>query len=172
MDVRAVARQQQSPQYTLIIPGRAFSAQASRRSRNMYKARIREVAAQSIPEPLKQNNLYVKVDYLYIENRVEEDNLLKLVRDALKGIAYLDDAQISESRAIVHDKASTPNIEPPMPPDIVDLIVKNQEFVIVTIGVRRMLFIKTDIQMVEGGEGTRQKDAEIIPAAGRIHHGC
>ena len=142
-----------NPEYTLVIPGRAYSAQASKTSRARYQAEIRRIAAQHISTPLRQDNLYIKVDYFYLpEHKVEGDNLLKPIRDALKGIAYVDDGQITDSRAFEHNRASSVTIEPPIPGNFDDLFLKHEEFVIVTIGVRRMLFMKSNIQMVECGE--------------------
>ncbi len=132
-------------EYRFIIPGRAYSGQG--RSATSYKACIRGTAAKIIAQPLVKDNLYLKVDYFFHigNHRVEEDNLLKCVRDGLEGVAYNNDSQISQSEAFVHDTTSSFTYKEPISSEIDDWLKKGEEFVAVTIGLRHFLIIKTTI---------------------------
>lgn len=138
-------------QHTLIIPGRAFSAWG--KSAALYKAKMAEVAARNIDKPLTQNELHVKVDYFYKQrNRVDGDNLLKNLLDDLKGIAYLDDSQVTHTEAYLHDLASSYTIEEPTSTEIFDWLGEDREFVAVLIRARPRLILKSHIRRSKDGK--------------------
>ena len=79
--------------YTLVIPGRAYAPKSH--TALQYKETIREVAIGQIPKPLL-GSISIRIVYCYSDtiNRLDGDNLLKIICDSLKGIAYNDDSQI------------------------------------------------------------------------------
>ena len=149
-----MVRRQRSRGYTLIIPGRAYSAKA--RSAAQYKAEVRRVATQRILAPLTEDDLFMKIDYFYLTgHKVDTDNLEKPIRNALEGVAYNDDGQITDSRVVMHNIASSYTIEQPISPDIFDWLAKGEEFVAVIVGARKMQVLKSNIRRARHGEENR-----------------
>jgi Holliday junction resolvase RusA-like endonuclease len=77
------------------IPGRALSAQA--KYTKDYKAQIVELARRKFLQPLTGDLTVVLLFVVDKKNGqdIDLDNAVKLVLDALKGIAYLDDIQVN-----------------------------------------------------------------------------
>jgi len=60
-------------------------------------------------------------------------------------VAYLDDVQVEQAEAYIHDTTSSITIEEPYSPEIFDLYHKGQEYLAVLVGVRQKL------NLAEGG---------------------
>lgn len=99
------------------VPGRPLSAQAN--SKKSHIERIRSCGRQRFPTPW---SVPLSVQIFYVLDRrsghtPDLDNLDKLVLDALKSIAYLDDGQIrsrkSERLYCGEPVVSSANIMPP-----------------------------------------------------------
>ena len=60
-------------------------------------------------------------------------------------MAYLDDVQVEQTEAYIHDTTSSINIEEPYSPEIFGLYHKGQEYLAVLVGVRQKL------NLAEGG---------------------
>lgn len=83
-----------------------------KRTRDAEQA-IRDVASELLPEPF---NVPVRVSVTFwcaTRRRTDLDNLMKLVCDALNGIAYTDDHLIHSLRGRLHRRAvgETPRTE-------------------------------------------------------------
>jgi len=88
-----VRRIYSTPEYRLVVPGRAISFRSSKCKE--YKRLIRRAARPLFPKPLPGPRVTVKLDYFHTERRrVDMDNVAKCVLDALNGIAYVDDRQV------------------------------------------------------------------------------
>ncbi len=77
---------------------------------------------------------------------MDGDNLLKNVLDGLKGIAYLDDGQVTHTEVYSHNLASSYTIEEPVSPEIFDLLSEDREFVAVLVRSRPRLVLKSRIR--------------------------
>ena len=67
---------------------------------------------------------------------MDGDNLLKIICDALKGIAYQDDSQIDDHRIIRREINSSTKIIDIASPSLIDYIAKG-DFVIIELGEAR-----------------------------------
>lgn len=84
--------------FELIVDGPPMSAQ-SRNSRKLaeWKARIRTAAARHWREAPFRRNVRVVVTYYHPHKfaRLDTDNMVKPILDALIGVVYFDDRQAS-----------------------------------------------------------------------------
>jgi len=122
-------------EYSILVPGRAY-APGSRHAIS-YKASVRREASKKILRPV-QGSLYIRVLYYFSDpkSRVDGDNLLKIICDALKGIAYQDDSQIDDHRVIRRGLNSSTKISDIARPSLIDYIAKG-DFVIIELGEAR-----------------------------------
>lgn len=118
-------------EYCLIIPGKGYSSRADH-ARD-YKTLIKGIGSKRITEPFG-GAVEIKLEYLYLHraDRLDGDNLLKTICDALKGVAYKDDSQI------VHYEVDTININSsfaisPVPnvQQVADLLTSGSPFTII-----------------------------------------
>lgn len=119
--------------YCLVIPGKGYSPKAEHAQ--AYKAQIKGIARKQIPEPC-HGAVEIKLEYLYRSraDRLDGDNLLKTVCDALKGVAYKDDSQI------VHHEVAAINMNSsfiirgvPLDQQIGDLFANKESFTIIRL---------------------------------------
>lgn len=95
----------------LVVPGdpKAKGRPRLSASNHTYTPKLTRVAEKSVRsafeathpgwEPLA-GRLRIEVDFFRrTRHRVDTDNLLKLVKDALNGVAWVDDEQIDDERA-------------------------------------------------------------------------
>jgi len=115
-----------------MVPGRAYAPGSH--SAKKYKESIRLAASPKIRRPL-QGSLFIKVHYYYSDSkhRVDGDNLLKIVCDALKGVAYGDDSQI-DSHQVERVNTSSSTVITDIPtPSLFDYM-EQKAFVIIELG--------------------------------------
>ena len=74
------------------------------RGSTLYSAKIRNNAKSKFKTPIK-TDVGVEIDFFYkgVKTRPDIDNAEKLVLDSLKGVAFLDDKQVTDSRKKVYD---------------------------------------------------------------------
>ena len=74
------------------------------RGSSLYSTKIRHSATREFERPIK-TDVGVEIDFFYkgVKTRPDIDNAEKLVLDSLKGVAFLDDKQVIDSRKKVHD---------------------------------------------------------------------
>lgn len=119
--------------FIITVPGRAYAPGS--RSAGGYKEKIRLLASRQIRVPLT-GSLFVKVHYYYSSSkwRIDGDNLLKIVCDALKGVAYQDDGQI-DSHHVERTNISSSTVISDIPtPKLFDYIAEYSDFVIIELG--------------------------------------
>lgn len=122
--------------YCLIIPGRGYARTAEHSK--PYKEKIKKIARQKIPQPFN-GEVEIRLEYLYHnpKDRLDGDNLLKTICDALEGVAYKDDSQV------VHHEADTINTNRPFKVrgiplnlQIADLFASGESFAIIRLRLR------------------------------------
>lgn len=79
--------------------------------------------------------MFVKVHYYYSDSkfRVDGDNLLKIICDALKGVAYEDDSQIDSHQVERVNTGSSVVITDIPTPSLFDYM-EQKDFVIIELG--------------------------------------
>jgi hypothetical protein len=74
-----------------------------------YFAAVKAAATAEIPQPIAGNDIEVEVVYSTTRKaaeRLDADNVNKPTLDALKGVAYTDDAQVRSATATVFDRTA------------------------------------------------------------------
>lgn len=119
--------------YNIIIMGRAYSPHSQ--SATQYKEKVREAASKVMNRPIK-GNLSIRVDYYYSDSkkRLDGDNLLKIICDGLKSVAYQDDSQIIEHH--IYTNNLNRRIEDPPFPEIWDYFGQG-DFIAVTVSSKQ-----------------------------------
>lgn len=85
--------------FEFIVDGSPVSQQTRRRSRlPQWRATVRAAAAQRWPtEDLPiERDLTVAITHFYEGAPADVDNLVKPIVDAIKGLAYVDDGQVTD----------------------------------------------------------------------------
>lgn len=85
--------------FEFIINGRPVSQQARRSEKlDAWKATVRQEAEKYWPleEQPATGLVMLKVTYFYDSVDMDVDNIIKPIQDAMKGIAYIDDKQITD----------------------------------------------------------------------------
>ncbi len=98
-----------------------------------YRERIREIAKALFPEPTPKTRVVVWLDYFHTKRRrFDMDNVAKCVLDALTGLAYVDDRQVTEQLSQAHDLRHVIRI-PGGPLDLVKPLVKYETYLFVRV---------------------------------------
>jgi Holliday junction resolvase RusA-like endonuclease len=85
--------------FEFVIPSRPVSAQARRaKRRGDWQNDVRNwaAAAWSAEHTLATGNVAVELVYFYLEAAIDIDNFAKPILDALIGLAYEDDATVTD----------------------------------------------------------------------------
>src|SRR4029077_7368667 len=85
--------------FEFIVPGIPVSQQTRNRTRlRTWMATIKSRAAQAWPNGSGPTREAVKITVVYYYDRIalDADNFIKPVQDALAGVVYLDDGQVSD----------------------------------------------------------------------------
>lgn len=87
------------------VPGVPASLQSSTRKRADWRARVAAAAVARWPveEPALEIPLALTMAFLHTGEPLDVDNMLKPTLDALKGIAYDDDARLDQVVGLRHD---------------------------------------------------------------------
>jgi Holliday junction resolvase RusA-like endonuclease len=98
-----------TPEYRLIIPGRAVSFRSPKAK--TYKALVQSIARDVFTEPLLGARIEVRIDYFHVSNRrLDMDNVAKCILDALNSLAYIDDRQVRLQSSTAHSLAAPVHI--------------------------------------------------------------
>lgn len=119
--------------HCLIIPGRGYSHTSEHSS--IYKEKIQRIAHDKIKKPY-YGNVEIQVEYLYRNKneRLDGDNLLKTICDALNGVAYFDDSQLIEHRIRTINMNDSFEIKGlPLTQQIADLFSNREAFAIIRL---------------------------------------
>lgn len=118
-------------EYRIVVPDRAISFRSQQAS--AYKRRVRNAARRVFPSPASNRIVSVLIDYFHTKpRRVDVDNVAKCILDALNGIAYVDDRQVTIERATAHSLQSVVHI-PGGPVDVVKPLARLQEYVFIRV---------------------------------------
>jgi hypothetical protein len=121
--------------FEFVIEGPPVSQQTRRRARRRaWIQEIRGVIIDRWPadEPPALGPIRVIVTYVYAEVAVDLDNLAKPVLDALKGLVYQDDGQITDIAMRKRDVARDLRISTPSP-ILLDALRRGKEFLHVVV---------------------------------------
>jgi crossover junction endodeoxyribonuclease RusA len=96
--------------YTIIVNGRPASHNAATQRKKQWKAKVRTAARRVFTVPLQDDDLRVTVTFYVdgaVRGRMDADNASKPICDALQGIAYVNDQQLSARHAHRRNIAGT-----------------------------------------------------------------
>src|SRR5690242_15430532 len=96
--------------YTIIVTGRPASHNATAQRKNHWKEQVKAAARRVFAAPLEDNDLRITVHFYFDvskRGRMDTDNASKPICDALQGIAYINDAQVSARHAHKRDISAT-----------------------------------------------------------------
>ncbi|MBI2886121.1 MAG: RusA family crossover junction endodeoxyribonuclease [Chloroflexi bacterium] len=94
---------------------------------------VREAAKPKFSTPRDDQDLKIQVTFFYVNPRtLDVDNMLKLICDALKGIAYNDDSQLSDAHARRRDIQGSYRLED-VPVELVEALADGEEFVFIEV---------------------------------------
>ncbi|MEA5620941.1 RusA family crossover junction endodeoxyribonuclease [Cronbergia sp. UHCC 0137] len=85
--------------FEFIVNGPPVSQQTRRREKlRAWKDTVRQEAEKywSFEQPPSTESVMLKVTYFYNEIIVDVDNIVKPIQDAMNGLVYLDDTQITD----------------------------------------------------------------------------
>lgn len=118
----------------IIIEGRAYSRRSTYYKK--YQKRISQEAQKNVKGPSCESNLYVKIDYFYKKGEaIDADNLEHNVLDALKGVVYVDDRQVKETKTYLHQvKAGSIEYEEPFPREMQEMALEGSNFLGILVG--------------------------------------
>ena len=88
--------------FEFIVEGPPVSMQTRNRANlQAWKEKIRNAARESLMEqtPVTTRNLRCIITYFYDGIELDVDNMIKPIQDAIQGIVYLDDGQITDTRS-------------------------------------------------------------------------
>ncbi len=122
--------------HIIIVPGRAYAPRSHHALK--YKDIIKDKASEHIKMPL-DGKIDVRLEYLYRNNeaKLDGDNLLKIVCDALKGIAYSDDSQVHHHEVSSYNMDSSYTIRGvPLTEKVIDCF-SQEAFIIIRLSVMK-----------------------------------
>lgn len=122
--------------FEFTVEGPPLSQQAANRQRlQQWRIRVRAAAAQQWlgSSPL-HTRLQIVVVYYHdgVAVRMDNDNLVKPIQDALIGLVYADDRQITDTRVRKTDRRG-PFIVENLSAILADAFVRNREFIYVRV---------------------------------------
>ena len=85
--------------FEIAVIGIPLSAQAKRRSKAAWISRVRSAATAAIPAGCTPTleEVQIEVVYFHEDTPLDVDNMLKPIQDALCGVIYGDDSQLSDT---------------------------------------------------------------------------
>ncbi|MFI1150035.1 RusA family crossover junction endodeoxyribonuclease [Streptomyces sp. NPDC020817] len=104
MNVDYAAAMPQLP-WDVVILGVPASVQGSSSRKRRWKAEVERAARAAWPagDPPLTQKVLASITFFHIDAPLDTDNMLKPIQDALIGVVYEDDAQITDIRAGVRD---------------------------------------------------------------------
>ncbi|OHB61044.1 MAG: hypothetical protein A2167_04450 [Planctomycetes bacterium RBG_13_46_10] len=88
-------------EYRFVIQGKAESFRTSAALK--YKNKVAKLAREVFNQPLVDKQVEIRINYFHTRiRRMDMDNVAKCIIDALNGIAYEDDQQVSSQKSTSH----------------------------------------------------------------------
>lgn len=83
-----------------LIPRRPLSVNANHKKLQRWKQYVHAVAAETwVDAPIPDSSIHLKLVYLYDKDPVDTDNIIKPIQDALNGLIYDDDVNVTDVEA-------------------------------------------------------------------------
>ncbi len=102
--------------FEFVVDGPAVSQQARRSGlRDEWRERVRSAAEERWPDdtiPVESPVKFSIVNF-YDLNEVDVDNIPKLILDALKGLIFIDDSQVTDLTCLKRHVGTAPIVGPP-----------------------------------------------------------
>lgn len=118
---------------SFVIKGRPISVRARATTRHTWTQKVAAAARVQCSAPLTDQNLRIKITFFYnTEPDFDTDNISKPICDALNGVAYVDDHQISDRHVRRRDIGSPYRIRGANP-DLAVAIAEGEDFVHIEI---------------------------------------
>ena len=95
--------------HSFAVIGLPVSQQASPKSKRQYQTTVAKAVSNSVVSSVQTDErIKIEVDWFSegFQNKPDVDNIIKLIQDALKGIAFADDNQVESIEARKHDTTS------------------------------------------------------------------
>lgn len=91
--------------WDFVVFGVPKSVQASKTSKQRWKDQVRTAAVTAWPdgEPPLDYEVQIHVTYYHDSAPLDVDNMLKLILDALNGVVYVDDKQLTDTHGHLRD---------------------------------------------------------------------
>ena len=121
--------------FEFVVDGPPVSQQARRRARvRRWTEEVRRSAAQDWPvgEFPEMGPIMLTIIYFYDTVEIDVDNILKPILDALKGLLYMDDNQITDILCRKRNFNSNLRIENPSSM-LVDRFSRGKEFLYIVV---------------------------------------
>jgi crossover junction endodeoxyribonuclease RusA len=121
-----------------IVSGTPISMQASARSKTRWKAEVSAAASGALPDEhaLVADSVRVTIVYFYVSTDLDLDNIIKPILDALIGVIYISDFQVTNISAAKRDRSGTLILEGASPAIIKELAAtagEPRDFVFVAV---------------------------------------
>lgn len=118
---------------TIIVKGRPVSINSSSKNKARWKNIIIAEARKVCAAPVNDGNLSITITFFYrAVPDFDTQNICKPICDALTGVAYNDDNQITKHNSRRVDLNSSFTIENP-DPKVTETLADGEEFVCITI---------------------------------------
>lgn len=129
------------PRHEFVVVGRPVSRRSSSASKRRYKGKVKRAAQDVLPATPSGEFVALTVRYFHWgQQRIDGDNILSLICDALNEVAYYDDSQIVTHHIdSINMTQSYRLIDPPE--QVVDHLEGREEFVWVSVGPVRVIRI-------------------------------
>lgn len=123
-----------------LIPRRPVSLQAkNRRNLQAWKNYVSAEAKKAWPDaPVANSAFHLKLVYLYDQDPVDVDNIIKPIQDALDGVIYTSDIYVTDVESHRRPIAGTYDVLR-IPRMIMQAILSRQECVYVQVSIAKQL---------------------------------
>ncbi|SRR5712691_9138697 len=125
--------------FEFVVDGPPVSAQGSSRGRAAWQARVLAAAAARWPagEAPCEVPVAIRITHFYDGTNgrpADVDNIIKPIQDALKGLVYLDDHQVADTRSRRRDISGAFRIRG-LAPEVAVALALGREFLHIQISV-------------------------------------
>jgi hypothetical protein len=100
-----------------IVSGTPISVQGKAQSKTRWKAKVGAAASATLSadHALVADPVRVTIVYFYVSTDLDLDNIIKPIIDALNGVIYIDDFQVTNISAAKRDRSGTLILEEASP---------------------------------------------------------
>ena len=121
--------------YRIIVPGIPRTSRA--RSRSTWQSQVSSIAESICTTPLEGNDLVIDITVYYTGlPTFDNDNVLKPICDALEGICYHDDHQISDHSIRRRSLTGFSGRIEDLSPELWEAVSSVEDFVYIVISIR------------------------------------